>query len=122
MYFKPVPAYSRPCPTCRSPLQQGCQPFFRLLSLLVDGDAGSAGGGSGGSAAPAPSGGLPCFTQLALQHIWEVAELCPQAVLEWLAGQVPRNKLAHSWVLHNIDNWCQHFLLAHAQFRVRACE
>ncbi|XP_037090627.1 ubiquitin carboxyl-terminal hydrolase puf-like, partial [Pollicipes pollicipes] len=108
--------------------QEACQPFFRLLSLLVEGDgagggaAGAGGTGTGGTGGTGGGGGggLPCFTQLALQHIWEVAEFCPQAVLEWLAGQVPRNKLAHSWVLQNLDNWCEHFLLAHGQFRVRA--
>ena len=79
----------------------------------MEGDSAAAGGGGGQ---------VPCFTQLALQHIWEVAQFCPQPVLEWLAAQVPRNKQVHAWVLQNLDNWCEHFLIAHAQFRVRACE
>ena len=98
--------------------RQGCQPFFRLLTLLVEGGSAAAAAASAGSSGQQ----LPCFTQLALQHIWEVAQLCPQPVLEWLAAQVPRNKQVHAWVLQNLDNWCEHFLIAHAQFRVRACE
>nr|XP_054759302.1 ubiquitin carboxyl-terminal hydrolase 34-like [Lytechinus pictus] len=42
----------------------------------------------------------------------------PQQVLDWLAAQVPRNKLAHHWVLHHIDRWVEMFLI-HQNNRVR---
>jgi hypothetical protein len=57
-----------------------------------------------------------------LQRIWEVAEFCPQSALDWLAVQVPRNKLAHSWVLQSMETWVEHFLLAHNNQRVRSGE
>jgi ubiquitin carboxyl-terminal hydrolase 34 len=85
---------------------QLCQPFFKLLTLLTE-----VGGG--------PSG-LPCFTQLVLQHIWDIAEQCPQSTLEWLAVQAPRNKLVASWVLGSLENWVEHFLIQHANQRVRS--
>jgi len=85
---------------------QSCQPFFKLLSLLTD----TTGGG--------PSG-LPCFSQLILNRIWEAAEQCPQSTLEWLAIQVPRNKMAATWVLESIDKWVEPYLIAHNNNRVR---
>lgn len=54
---------------------ESCQPFFKLLSLLVESSSGT-------------SSGLPCFTQLALQQVWDTAESCPHATIEWLALQV----------------------------------
>lgn len=57
---------------------QTCGPFFKLLTLLVDGSGGGAGA----------TGGLPCFTQLVLARLWDVADVCPHAALEWLALQV----------------------------------
>jgi hypothetical protein len=87
---------------------QICQPFFKLLTLITEPSSG-------------PSG-LPCFTQLVLQRIWEVAEFCPQSALDWLAVQVPRNKLAHSWVLQSMETWVEHFLLGHNNQRVRSGE
>uniref|UniRef100_T1IPZ0 ubiquitinyl hydrolase 1 n=1 Tax=Strigamia maritima TaxID=126957 RepID=T1IPZ0_STRMM len=81
------------------------QPFFKLLSLLVEFVGGPPG--------------MPSFTNLILQRIWEVAEYCPQQCLEWLAMQVPRNKVAHSWVLANMESWVEHFLIAHVNQRVR---
>ncbi|XP_059475180.1 ubiquitin carboxyl-terminal hydrolase 34 [Neocloeon triangulifer] len=88
---------------------QACQPFFKLLTLLTDPGGGPAGG-------PA---GLPCFSQLIVTRIWEAAELCPQSSLEWLTVQVPRNKLAASWVLDSLDKWLEPYLLAHNNQRVR---
>ncbi|KAM7288964.1 ubiquitin carboxyl-terminal hydrolase 34 [Ixodes scapularis] len=80
-------------------------PFFKLLSMLVE----FAGG----------LPGMPAFTSLVLQRIWEAAEYCPLQCLEWLTMQVPRNKLAHTWVLQSMDTWVEKFLLAHALQRVR---
>ncbi|GAB6022101.1 hypothetical protein CHUAL_006244 [Chamberlinius hualienensis] len=81
------------------------QPFFKLLTMLVEFVGGPPG--------------LPAFTRLVLQHIWEVAETCPHQCLEWLATQVPRNKLVHSWVLQNMESWVEPFLIAHGLQRVR---
>lgn len=64
--------------------------------------------------------GLPCFSQLVLARIWDVAEYCPQATLEWLSAQVPRNKLVHNWVLQGLDTWVEHFLIGHNNQRVRS--
>ncbi|KAL4703265.1 hypothetical protein ACJJTC_009240 [Scirpophaga incertulas] len=74
------------------------------------------GSGSGGGA----TGGLPCFTQLVLARLWDVADLCPHAALEWLALQVPRNKAAHAWALRTADRWVEQQLLAAGAARVRA--
>lgn len=88
-------------------LCQICQPFFKLLTLMVDSSAGSAPG-------------LPCFSQLVLSRTLEVMEVTPQSALDWLALQVPRNKLAHAWVISGLDNWLQHYLIAHNNQRVRS--
>lgn len=94
--------------------------------------------------------GMPSFASYILQRIWEVTRhhtdvrfpprsscvsspdacLCsscqvieynPSQCLDWLAVQTPRNKLAHSWVLQNMENWVERFLLAHNYPRVRTC-
>ncbi|XP_071053277.1 ubiquitin carboxyl-terminal hydrolase puf isoform X2 [Onthophagus taurus] len=87
-----------------------CQPFFKLLTLLTE-------GGSQNSAGPS---GLPCFTQLVLQRVWEAAECCPYSALDWLALQVTKSRLVHQWVLSSLDTWVEHFLLGHANQRVRS--
>lgn len=76
-----------------------------MLTLLTESSSG-------------PSG-LPCFSQLVLQRVWEAAEYCPQSALEWLAVQAPRNKIAHAWVLQTAESWVEQFLLAHNNLRVR---
>jgi ubiquitin carboxyl-terminal hydrolase 34 len=76
-----------------------------LLTLLTESSSG-------------PSG-LPCFSQLVLQRVWEAAEYCPQSALEWLAIQAPRNKIAHAWILQSAGNWVEQFLIAHHNIRVR---
>ncbi|XP_017767834.1 PREDICTED: ubiquitin carboxyl-terminal hydrolase 34 [Nicrophorus vespilloides] len=86
-----------------------CQPFFKLLTLLTEGGNQSAAGPSG----------LPCFTQLVLQRVWEAAECCPHSALDWLALQVTRSRLVHQWVLTSLDSWLEHFLIAHGNQRVR---
>lgn len=82
-----------------------CGPFFKLLTLLTESSSG-------------PSG-LPCFSQLVLQRVWDAAEYCPQSALDWLAVQAPRNKIAHAWILQSAENWVEQFLLAHNNSRVR---
>lgn len=82
-----------------------CGPFFKLLTLLTE----SSGGPSG----------LPCFSQLVLQRVWDAAEYCPQSALDWLAVQAPRNKIAHAWILQSADSWVEQFLLAHNNAKVR---
>ncbi|XP_050671951.1 ubiquitin carboxyl-terminal hydrolase puf [Leptidea sinapis] len=85
-------------------------PFFKLITLLVEG----SGSGSGSTA------GLPCFTQPVLSRLWDLSDTCPHAALEWLAMQVPRNKAAHAWALRTADRWVEAQLLASGAGRVRA--
>nr|XP_042908715.1 ubiquitin carboxyl-terminal hydrolase 34 [Parasteatoda tepidariorum] len=79
--------------------------FFKLLTLMVEFVGGPPG--------------MPPFTNLILQRIWETAEYCPQQCMEWLTMQVPKNKIAHQWVLQSMDNWVERFLIAHNVQRVR---
>ncbi|CAB3248888.1 unnamed protein product [Arctia plantaginis] len=89
---------------------ENSNPFYKLLTLLVDGSGGGAGA----------TGGLPCFTQLVLARLWDVADVCPHAALEWLALQVPRNKAAHAWALRTAERWVEAQLLGAGAARVRA--
>ncbi|CAL8351436.1 unnamed protein product, partial [Boreogadus saida] len=84
---------------------EAANPFFKLLTMLME----FAGGPPG----------MPSFASFILQRIWEVVEYNPSQCLDWLAVQTPRNKLAHSWVLQNMENWVERFLLAHNYPRVR---
>lgn len=84
-----------------------CGPFFKLLSLLTE------------STANGQPTGMPCFSQLILQRVWDAAEYCPQSALDWLALQAPRNKIAHAWILQTVESWVEPFLLAHNNARVR---
>jgi len=81
------------------------QPFFRILSMLVDINNEHTG--------------IPSFSNLIYPRIWEIAEQNPHHSLEWLTAQVPRNKKAHNLVLVNLSNWVEYFLLAHNNQRVR---
>ncbi|PIO35285.1 hypothetical protein AB205_0129550 [Aquarana catesbeiana] len=80
-------------------------PFFKLLTMIMEFSGGPPG--------------MPPFASYILQRIWEVIEYNPSQCLDWLAVQTPRNKLAHSWVLQNMENWVERFLLAHNYPRVR---
>lgn len=84
-----------------------CGPFFKLLSLLTE------------STVSGQPSGMPCFSQLILQRVWDAAEYCPQSALDWLALQAPRNKIAHAWILQTVESWIETFLLAHNNARVR---
>ena len=44
------------------------------------------------------------------------------AVLEWLTTHVTRNKMAHLWVLDQMELWVEPYLIAHNNARVRNCE
>lgn len=66
------------------------------------------------------SSGLPCFTQLILRRVWDVADISPYAVLDWLSLQVPRNKIISNSVLSDVDTWLERFLMAHNNQRVRS--
>lgn len=88
---------------------QACQPFFKILTLLTESSSQSSAGPSG----------LPCFTQLVLQKVWEAAECCPYSALDWLSLQVTRSRMVHQWVLSSMDSWLEHFLIAHSNQRVR---
>uniref|UniRef100_A0A8C7W9I2 Ubiquitin carboxyl-terminal hydrolase 34 n=1 Tax=Oncorhynchus mykiss TaxID=8022 RepID=A0A8C7W9I2_ONCMY len=84
---------------------EAANPFFKLLTMLMELSGGPPG--------------MPSFASYILQRIWEVIEYNPSQCLDWLAVQTPRNKLAHSWVLQNMENWVERFLLAHNYPRVR---
>ncbi|CAG7822666.1 unnamed protein product [Allacma fusca] len=82
-----------------------CHPFFKVLNLLAE--------------LVAVPPGMPSFTELILSRVLDVADICPYPTLEWLGAQVPRNKIVHSWCLNSMDTWVEHFLIAHANQRVR---
>ncbi|KAL3873492.1 hypothetical protein ACJMK2_036602 [Sinanodonta woodiana] len=81
------------------------QPFFKLMSMLVEFQTGPPG--------------MPPFTQYILQKFWELTACCPQQCLEWMSTQVTRNKLANAWVLNQMDNWVEPYLMKHNNVRVR---
>ncbi|KAL5008333.1 hypothetical protein ScPMuIL_013914 [Solemya velum] len=81
------------------------QHFFKLLSLLVEIVGGSSG--------------MPPFFTYVLQRFWELAKVCPQQCLEWMATQVTRIKLASGWVLSQMELWVETYLIAQNNVRVR---
>lgn len=62
---------------------------------------------------------MPLFSATIYPKIWEIAEQNPLHCLEWLTAQVPRNANIHRIVLDNLDTWCEYFLIAHNNQRVR---
>lgn len=84
---------------------QICQPYFKVLNLLAELVAGPPG--------------MPKFTELILNRILDVADICAYPTLEWLGAQVPRNKVVHQWCLQSMDTWVEHFLIGHGNQRVR---
>jgi hypothetical protein len=85
------------------------QPFFVILSMLVELCNGEQ----------SSSSGMPSFSSTIYPKIWEIAEQNPLHCLEWLTSQVPRNQSIHQIVLQNLDNWSEYFLIGHANQRVR---
>eukprot|EP00794_Sanderia_malayensis_P020521 gene20521-22540_t len=86
--------------------EQQSQHFFRLLSLLTEHDTPS-------------TPGLLSFTNLILPKMAQVAENSPGLYIDWLTSQVPRNKIAHRWVLHNMSHWVEKYLIADSNPRIR---
>ncbi len=60
-----------------------------------------------------------CLIHSLRQCLFQVTDYCPQQCLEWLSQQVTRNKLAHTWVLQNMEMWVEMYLMAHHNIRVR---
>ncbi|KAL0270091.1 UNVERIFIED_CONTAM: hypothetical protein PYX00_007611 [Menopon gallinae] len=87
------------------------QPFLKLLTLLTD--------PTNTPPAYTNSEGMPSFSQYVLQGIWDIAEICPIPILDWLALQVSRNPLAHSLVLQSLDQWVEPYLMQNCNQRVR---
>ncbi|XP_074662968.1 ubiquitin carboxyl-terminal hydrolase 34-like [Tubulanus polymorphus] len=85
--------------------QEQSQPFFKVLSMLVEFIGGPPG--------------MPNFTRYVLLKFWEVVEYCPQPCLEWLSAQVTRNKIIHSWVMQHLEHWVELYLIGHNNPRVR---
>ncbi|XP_040568738.2 ubiquitin carboxyl-terminal hydrolase 34 [Lepeophtheirus salmonis] len=79
--------------------------FFRLLTLLTEFSGG-------------PSG-MPCFTNLVMHKVWELAKTCPQAALDWLSIQVTRNRYVQTWLVSTLENWVEQYLIAHPNQKVR---
>nr|KAG5696977.1 hypothetical protein BaRGS_008439 [Batillaria attramentaria] len=86
-------------------LLQHSQPFFKLLSMLVEFVGGPPG--------------MPPYTHFVLQRLWELTKIAPHPCLEWLTTQVTRNKLAAAWTLEQMGGWVEHYLIAHNNVRVR---
>lgn len=49
----------------------------------------------------------------------QLAKVCPQQCLEWMATQVTRIKLASGWVLSQMELWVETYLIAQNNVRVR---
>merc|ERR1711892_1250343 len=79
--------------------------FFRQLTLLTELSGGPAG--------------LPCYTTLIMNRVWDLAKSCPQAALDWLSIQVTRNRYAQTWLLGSLGDWVEIYLIAHNNVKVR---
>ena len=58
------------------------------------------------------------FAQTVLGNFWNICECCPQLCLDWLSGQVVRNKLVHEWALSCLNMWVEPYLF-HSNSRIR---
>ncbi|PFX25818.1 Ubiquitin carboxyl-terminal hydrolase 34 [Stylophora pistillata] len=79
--------------------------FFKLLSMLTDMQGGPPG--------------MPSFTKLTLSRIWEAAEYNAALCIDWLTCMAPKNRMAHQWVLENMDKWVEKYLIADNSLRLR---
>ncbi|KAL9953976.1 hypothetical protein ACROYT_G041461 [Oculina patagonica] len=79
--------------------------FFKLLSMLTEMQGGPPG--------------MPSFTNLTLARIWEAAEYNAALCIDWLTCMAPKNRMAHQWVLDNMDKWVEKYLIADNSLRIR---
>ena len=79
--------------------------FFRLLTLLTEFSGG-------------PSG-MPCYTNLVMHRVWDLAKACPQAALDWLSIQATRNRYVQKWLASTMETWVETFMIAHPNQKVR---
>ena len=79
--------------------------FFRLLTLLTEFSGGPTG--------------QPCFTNLVMHKVWDLAKTCPQAALDWLSIQANRNRYVQNWLVSTMENWVEQYLIAHQNQKVR---
>ncbi|XP_027055599.1 ubiquitin carboxyl-terminal hydrolase 34-like [Pocillopora damicornis] len=79
--------------------------FFKLLSMLTEMQGGPPG--------------MPSFTNLTLARIWEAAEYNAALCIDWLTCMAPKNRMAHQWVLENMDKWVEKYLIADNSLRLR---
>ena len=79
--------------------------FFRLLTLLTEFSGGPTG--------------QPCYTNLVMHKVWDLAKTCPQAALDWLSIQANRNRYVQSWLVSTMENWVEQYLVAHQNQKVR---
>ena len=55
-----------------------------------------------------------------MQKIWDLAQACPQAALDWLSIQVTRNRYVCTWLLSTMENWVEPYMMGHANQKVRS--
>ena len=79
--------------------------FFRLLTLLTEFSGGPTG--------------QPCYTNLVMHKVWDLAKTCPQAALDWLSIQANRNRYVQNWLVSTMENWVELYLIAHQNQKVR---
>ena len=79
--------------------------FFRLLTLLTEFSGGPTG--------------QPCYTNLVMHKVWDLAKTCPQAALDWLSIQANRNRYVQNWLVTTMENWVEQYLIAHQNQKVR---
>ncbi|XP_073249594.1 ubiquitin carboxyl-terminal hydrolase 34-like [Porites lutea] len=79
--------------------------FFKLLSMLTEMQGGPPG--------------MPSFSNLTLARIWEAAEYNAALCIDWLTCMAPKNRMAHQWVLDNMDKWVEKYLIADNSIRIR---
>lgn len=64
--------------------------------------------------------GLPNFMELILLRVWDMADVTPYSVLEWLSAQTTKNSAIASWVIEGMHLWVEKFLIANMNQSVRS--
>ena len=62
---------------------------------------------------------MPCYTNLVMHKIWDIAKITPQAALDWLSMQVARNRHVQTRLLSTLPDWVEPHLLAHGNAKVK---